>query len=144
MVQEYHFGGLLSSIQHSMNRHFNRRLEELGLTVAQLTVLHFIVDSHGGEINQRDIERGFQLSNPTVTGILQRLEAKNFIERKPSKSDLRSKMISPTDEAMKLAKQMKENMKLMEDNLTKGFTADEKYQLWKLLEKLSGNLMSAK
>ena len=31
------------------------------------------------EVNQRDVERGLSLKNPTVTGLLKRLEEKGYI-----------------------------------------------------------------
>ena len=50
-------------------RVLNRHLDELGLTATQAKVLGYLfsqADEHN--VNQRDIENAFFLTNPTVTG----------------------------------------------------------------------------
>ena len=52
--------------------------------------LHF---TDKNPVIQKDIEEHFHISNPTVTGILNRLEQKGFIERKQSLKDKRVRTI---------------------------------------------------
>ena len=48
-------------------------------------------------VNQKDIEKALSLKNPTVTGILKRLDEKGFILAVPSNQDKRCKNIYPTE-----------------------------------------------
>ena len=138
----YNFVGLLTSIQHIMNKRFNSHLEQMDLTVTQLNVLIFVIDSYGSEINQRDIERGFHLTNPTVTGILKRLEAKGFVKRVTSQSDARSKIITATDYAVEIYKRMDGCHISMENMLMSEFTDEEKETFWNLLNKFHSGISS--
>lgn len=94
-------GLLTKSINLAIEKERNRYLGEYGLTAAQTDVLHYLfaAERQGVEVNQVDIEREFHLSNPTVTGILKRLEAKGCIEKKESKKDHRYKWVCTTEKA---------------------------------------------
>ena len=75
--QAERIGLLTKSINNAIEKERNRYLAEYDLTAAQSDVLRFVAtaNARGIEINQVDIEKEFNLSNPTVTGILKRLEA---------------------------------------------------------------------
>ena len=58
-------------------------------------------------MNQKDIEKELDISNPTVTGILNRLEVKGLITRVPCRHDARAKNIEVTEKALELDKQLR-------------------------------------
>ena len=84
-------GRMLKTIHTAMRTEGNKRLIEKNLTSSQMDILVFIAneEKEKKEINQVDIERHFTLTNPTVTGLLNRLQEKNFIKRVPSKKEAR-------------------------------------------------------
>ena len=66
------------------------------LTSIQADVLSYIlINSKKGEINQLDIQAVFKLTNPTVSGIIDRLEEKEFIKRTKSEKDARYRKLVP-------------------------------------------------
>lgn len=84
--------------------YFNKQLGDIGVTLSQLSILMFVIECEesGRRIFQRDIEHEFSLSNPAVTGILQRLEAKKLIKRSISETDSRCKWVLLTESGKSL------------------------------------------
>ena len=74
-----------------MNKKFNR----FDLTGAQVfTIINLFKAREKGErLTQKDLERILDISNPTLTGILNRLENKGLIIRMPCKHDARRKNV---------------------------------------------------
>ena len=73
----------------------DRELEKLGLTSVQMEVLMYLLkrEHEGCGVTARELERRFRVSNPTMSGILKRLEKKGMIERTASEKDKRNKQI---------------------------------------------------
>ena len=74
---------LLKQISLRYECECNRLLSEYDLTLSQLELQHFLFTQQekGIPVNQRSIEEMLHLKNPTVTGILKRLESKGFVVR---------------------------------------------------------------
>ncbi len=76
----------------------SRRLEHhFGLTGPQLLALHVLL--RDGEMSSCRLARALQLSPPTVTGILDRLERKGLAERTRNRTDRRAVVLRATDAA---------------------------------------------
>lgn len=82
----------LKTLFFLMKVNLDKNLLKYDLTASQLEVLHFIM-RQPNNVNQREIERGLNLSNPTINGLLSRLEEKKFICRVRDKEDMRNKKI---------------------------------------------------
>ena len=80
----------------------------------------------GGRLFQKDIERVLMLSNPAVTGIVQRLESKGLIERNVAFSDSRHKEIHTTEKSRRLAIRLGELRREHEKMLMDGISDEEK------------------
>lgn len=140
MPQHYcPIGFYFRSISNSIDKRFNQQLKSLGLTKSQLDVLFILSKNKDKEIIQRDIENYFHISNPTVTGILNRLEQKGYIVREQSKKDKRIHHIKCMFDEAELRKLFTETADDMETLLTKGFSEEEKIELAALLERVMNN-----
>jgi DNA-binding MarR family transcriptional regulator len=78
--------------------HSRQLLKETGLTLPQLLCLRALNDREGGQATQVELSRALQLSQPTVTGIIDRLERSGFVQRERSRLDRRKITVSLTDE----------------------------------------------
>ena len=116
----------------------NKDLEVYGITLMQNEVLMYIyLNEKKQNINQKDIEKFFNSSNPTITGILNRLQAKGLVSREPSKEDARYKIIKLTDEGRNIVEDgHRVRASQMEHLLKKNLTSDEAEQLEGLLMKV--------
>ena len=142
LTQAEKIGLLTKSINNAIEKERNRYLAEDGLTAAQADVLRFVATAYalGVEINQVDIEKEFNLSNPTVTGILKRLEAKGFIEKRDSKKDKRYKWICATPVAEEIHRRSSSNKSRIEEYLMRGIPEAQRAQAIEALEIMLENL----
>ncbi len=112
-----------------LDRAFKRRMDErvsgMDLTAVQLRVLgeiHRLEESGITEINQRDLEKQEQVTHPTMTGILKRLEAKGFILSMPSPTDRRYKKIVCTPKARGIHQEIAAQDAIVFQELCRGLT----------------------
>ena len=94
MQKKRTIGFMFKQINNVYEKEFNNRLRTLGITASQCAVLDYLFDCEKEEVTQRDIEKGLNLRNPTVTGLLKRLDEKGYILSVPSNTDKRCKNIS--------------------------------------------------
>ena len=133
-------GFLVKQINNIYEKDFNRMLKSIGITSSQCAVLDYLFHSSKEEITQRDIERHLSLKNPTVTGLLKRLDEKGFILSVPSTTDKRCKNIYLTEKAYDIQKKMEASSKKSDRQLTMGMTQKEVQALKKALEKVLYNI----
>ncbi len=135
-------GLLTKSINNAIEKERNRYLAEFDLTAAQSDVLKYVCVAYTREVevNQVDIEKEFNLSNPTVTGILKRLEAKGYIEKRDSKKDKRYKWICPTKSAETAHRRSRNNKNHIEEYLLRGIPAERRAQTIADLEIMLENM----
>ena len=133
-------GFLVKQINNIYEKDFNRMLKSIGITSSQCAVLDYLFHSSKEEITQRDIERHLSLNNPTVTGLLKRLDEKGFILSVPSTTDKRCKNIYLTEKAYDIQKKMEASRKKSDRQLTMGMTQKEVQALKKALEKVLYNI----
>ncbi len=80
---------LLRQARHHLMTNLDRSLlENSGITTAQSGVLFHLILNNGCLL--KELSRELELDNSAITGIVDRLENKNFVERRHSKSDRRA------------------------------------------------------
>lgn len=131
--------GMLANMKKAK---MNRELERSGLTTAQLQVLFYILHNNPEEheLTAKELERRFRVSNPTISGILKRLEKKDWIERRPGLADRRNKQIRLKGDGIGLYNLMQERMEREMKTMFRDFTNEEIERLLQLLIKLFYNL----
>lgn len=133
-------GFFFKIISNGFEHYKNKDLEQSDLTTTQMQILMFLLLNKNALINQRCIEKCFNLSNPTINGILNRLETKGFIVRVKSVNDARNKEIHVTEKAIKLQKEMKGKMEKAEGEILSVLSREEQSELNRLLKKIVDNI----
>lgn len=133
-------GFLFKQVNNLYEKELNNRLRELGITSSQCEVLDFLLQSSKDQVTQRDVERALNLKNPTVTGLLKRLDEKGFILSVPSGKDRRCKNIYLTEKAYDIQKRMETERKKIDKMLTLGMTKKETEALYKMLNRVIYNM----
>ena len=87
-----HFGHLARTLHWCTDQAMTAELEKMDLTAAQGRILGYLAHIRQ-PLCPRDIENEFHLSHPTVSGILSRLEQKEFIRLQTDPDDRRIKRI---------------------------------------------------
>ena len=91
-------------------------------------------------MSQRDVEKNLNLKNPTVTGILKRLDEKGYILCVPNANDKRKKNIYLTEKAYDIQRRMESDRRKLDRELTRGMTKREVEALRRNLEKVLYNI----
>lgn len=114
----------------------NQILTPYELTGSQFKILMVLYHAPAGSVRQADIEAKFAMTNPTVTGLVQKLEEKELVKRVPNPEDKRSKVLMLTDRAIEMKEQLMRLADALETQMTENLTSDECDQLCALLAKL--------
>ena len=133
------FGLKIAIINRAFRKEMDEKASAMGLTSVQLRVLGSVsrLEAAGEtEIHQNDLERIEHVTHPAMTKLLQRLEAKGFIQCVPSARDRRYKKITCTGKSRGI-----HNLILAQDaevlsQLCSGFSEEEKETLLRLADKL--------
>ncbi len=140
MKEQMPIGFMFKQINTIYEKDLNNLLKTLGLTASQCAVLDYLFHSSEEAVNQRDIEKALSLQNPTVTGLLKRLEEKGYIFSVPSNKDRRCKNIYLTEKAYDIQRKMEAHRKKIDKKFTLGMNKKEKAALEKMLEKVLYNI----
>ena len=133
-------GFMIKQINNVYEKDLNERLKTIGITSSQCAVLDYLFHTSSEEVSQRDVERHLNLKNPTVTGLLKRLDEKGYILCVPNANDKRKKNIYLTEKAYDIQRRMENDRRKLDKELTRGMTKREIAALRKNLEKLLYNI----
>lgn len=128
---EVDVGFLLKQITTTISRVADQSLRPV--TLSQLRVLIFLSRQPNRTCCQRDIEHHFDVSHPTVVGLIKRLEAKGLLHAETAQSDRRKKELHLTDAGEALLEQAAAHRNSMEAQLCKGFSPEDMEKLRTLL-----------
>lgn len=141
MEKQYQpIGFIVKQINNVYEKELNERLRKIGITSSQCAVLDYLFRTSKEEVSQRDVEKNLNLKNPTVTGILKRLDEKGYILCVPNANDRRKKNIYLTEKAYDIQRRMDADRRKLDRELTRGMTKREENALRRNLEKLLYNI----
>ena len=133
------YGYYIRVLENCTQQAMNNALASMELTAAQGHIMGFITHSTQPPC-PKDIEERFQLSHPTVSGILSRLEQKGFIEMRPDQQDRRCKRIYVLQKGLQLNETMHQIIRATEEKMVQDFTEAEKEEFESLLKRAIHNL----
>ena len=128
---------------HKINKRFKEKMDdqlsEHDLTFSQSQILRNL-QANDGTLSQKQLEDLLKVSHPTIVGLVQRLEAKGYVETYIDDSGKRNRMVRITELADNFKKDV-HNAKIRFDNrLVKGLSAEELDELYRLLNKMYENI----
>lgn len=140
--EQYSIGFYFHSISQQAEKLLNHKVRSIDLTKSQCDVLTFLFKNQNRQIIQRDIEHYFHISNPTVTGILNRLSQKDTFNGSAQPA-INESIRSRSSKAKELYQQLRLTRQEMNETFLKGMSPQEQENLLALLEKTLHNLMQA-
>lgn len=139
IILSHHYGHLLRILHWCTHQSTTAALEQMELTAAQGHIMGFL-STRSQPPCPRDVEEEFQLSHPTVSGILSRLEQKGFICLQPDPSDRRCKRIHIQPKGQQCHQTMHRIILSNEERMVQGFTPEEKEQFADFLQRAITNM----
>ena len=134
-----HYGHQARVLHWCTDQAITKALEEMDLTSAQGRIMGFLARSKEPPC-PKDIEEAFQLSHPTVSGLLSRLEKKGFLELRPDKDDRRCKRIYILPKGEQCEQKMHQTITEIENRLVAGFSDEEQRMFQDFLDRAIANL----
>ncbi len=143
-MREKRLGIMIKIIHWHIDQAFNEFLKKDNLTSSQARVIRYLYKHQDQVVVQRDIENFFRVSNPTVSGILNRLEEKGFVSRVTSEEDKRIKIVTLTDKAFELEDYLRNSLNNYEEEMMACLSEEEKNNLLDSMDKIIDTMMNSK
>ncbi len=118
-------GFLLKQINDSLAKKANNELKESDLTMMQVSALLTLKKRDNGEMTLKAMEKFFSLSQPTVAGLIMRMDEKGIVDSFTDKSDRRVKIVRLTQKGEECLSRASVPMENAESTLVSGLSDDE-------------------
>ena len=117
-------------------------MKDFGITPIQSRTLMVLYENRERAFSQKDLERALMLRGSTVNGILDRMEEKGFLIRRPSAADGRRKDLILTEAGLRLREAFLNSMAAAEAEIRQGFSREEAERFRSYLLRVIQNLKS--
>lgn len=109
-------------------------------TQLQAGILGYLYHNDGQPVYQKNIEEEFNISGATATNTLRVMERNGLLTRSAVDKDGRLKRIVITEPAKEGHRLAEAHMELMEEEMQRGLSKEERKELIRLLDIVRGNL----
>lgn len=136
-------GVYFKRIDEQLSRSANRGLRSAGITLSQLEVLTVLSEAGSVGMSLRQVEARLDVSQPTVAGLVRRLEDKGFVTVAIDEHDRRYRRVRITNRGRQVMHEADDQKQFHENLMLAGFSDKEKSQLMDYLARISANLKTA-
>lgn len=127
-------GIILNRAARSMKRLLDSQLNPIGLTSSQYAVLTILWEEDG--ISLSELGKRLYFDNPTLTGIVDRLERDELLVRKRDETDRRMIKIFLTPKARSLEAGVTEHARKVNEKAFNTLNGTERRAIWTILDKI--------
>lgn len=116
---------LISKVCQKLIIHLQKTFSESGIEVTpiQAMLLFFLQKKDGSSLTQ--ISQGLMLENPTVTGLIDRLEKLGYVKRSDHPNDRRVYLVHLTKKGNRVADKALPIVKKLNEEVKKGYSREE-------------------
>lgn len=134
-----HFGHYLRLLHVCTDQIMSAAVTRMDLTPVQSRIMVYLA-LRKEPACAKEVEEEFQLSHPTISGILSRLEKKKFVELRPDPEDRRYKRIFVMDKGWEHIEQVRGVILKNEERIVSGFSEEEQELFAAFLERAIRNM----
>ena len=138
LVQVDPVGYLIGDVSRMIRTVYDRRVEPLGLTRAQWRVMTRL--NRMERCSQTELATALEIEKPTLGKLIERLEAKGWVKRRPDPDDARSKIVCLTSEASPVLREMQSEAEEVVAGIFAGVSAGDVKRLNATLNQIKCNL----
>jgi len=130
------------SAARGIRRAYDRRLEELELNLSEAILLAFLQEAAGDSapLTQVDLARHMVVGRAAMGSLIDALEKRGWVERRPNPDDRRVWLIAITPDGEQAAKQIAKIDEKLRGELREGISRKERRELNRLLNRLRENV----
>jgi DNA-binding MarR family transcriptional regulator len=125
MALEDRFIFLISKVCQKLIMNLQKTFSENGIEVTpiQVMLLFYLQKNDGSSLTQ--ISQGLMLENPTVTGLIDRLEKLGYVKRSDHPNDRRIYLVHITERGNKVANKALPIIKKLNEQVKEGYSKSE-------------------
>jgi DNA-binding MarR family transcriptional regulator len=125
MAIEDRFIFLISKVCQKLIINLQKAFSESGVEVTpiQVMLLFFLQKNDGSSLTQ--ISQGLMLENPTITGLIDRLEKSGYVKRFDHPNDRRVYLVHITEKGNRVAKKALPIIKKLNEQIKEGYSKSE-------------------
>ena len=125
MAMEDRFIFLISKVCQKLIINLQKAFSESGVEVTpiQVMLLFFLQKNDGSSLTQ--ISQGLMLENPTITGLIDRLEKSGYVKRSDHPNDRRVYLVHITEKGNKVANKALPIIKKLNEQIKEGYSKGE-------------------
>ncbi|MEE2995537.1 MAG: MarR family transcriptional regulator [Pseudomonadota bacterium] len=138
LVQVDPVGYLIGDVSRMIRTVYDRRVEPMGLTRAQWRVMTRL--NRMESCSQTELATALEIEKPTLGKLIERLEAKGWVERWPDPDDARSKIVCLTSEASPILQKMHSEAEEVVAGIFAGVSVEDVKRLNATLNQIKCNL----
>ena len=131
-------GLLIGDVSRMIRTVYDRRVEHLGITRAQWRAMVRL--SRLESCTQTQLAAELEIEKPTLGKLIERLEAKGWVERHADARDGRTKRLYLTPKAKPVLDEMYEMVDEMQARVFAGLTPEDEERLHDMMMQVKGNL----
>jgi DNA-binding MarR family transcriptional regulator len=124
----------LNRVRRKIHRYYEEKLAQFKITPAQFYVLSALWDKD--EIKFKDLAKRLDMDGATLTGVLDRMEKRDFIQRNEDTRDRRSVLVCLTSKSKEIRPQMIEIARDLDAEFRKNVDEKDYNKLLNVLDQL--------
>ena len=128
---------LLADAARKLNDAYDQEMKPLDLTRSQWRLMAYISRTPG--VSQTELADTMECTRMAITGLLDRMQAKGLVERRPVANDRRLRAVFLSRQGRALVKRMNETAVAVLDRIFTGTTPADRECLKRLLETIKTN-----
>ena len=125
MPIEDRFVFLISKVCQKLITNLQKSFAESGIGVTPIQVMLLFFLQQNNVLSLTQISQGLMLENPTVTGLIDRLEKSGYVKRSDHPNDRRVYLVHLTEKGNKVAKKALPVVKKLNEQIKEGYSKEE-------------------
>ena len=135
-------GFLIHDVSRLRRTVVDKALRPLGVTRSQWWVLSSLSRHRGTGLMQTELSKLLDVGKVTLGGLIDRLEARGYVERRPLPGDRRAKRVLMTGKGTKLLAQIHKVAKVVNAEIMTGISAGDATRVETILRKMKDQLIA--
>ncbi|HMK85065.1 MAG TPA: MarR family transcriptional regulator [Steroidobacteraceae bacterium] len=135
-------GFLIHDVSRLRRTVIDKALRPLGVTRSQWWVLANLSRHNGNGMMQTELSRVMDVGKVTLGGLIDRLEASGYVERRPEPGDRRAKRVVMTPKGIRLLSQIQKIAKVVNAEIMTGISASDVLRAETVLHKMKKQLIA--
>lgn len=135
--------GLFGMLVHQSGQRAQKMFDQYGLNKSQagiLFMLHHEESISGNPLSQKELAKKLNVTAPSITSVIQKMERAEFIKRKPDEKDQRIMRLYLDEKGKACIAHVKEVTMKMDEIMFRGISQEEKLLLRRILIQMFENL----